>query len=57
MQGVPGAGAPRVPTREAGTVRRTIQVERVLAAWASFVLVGLKQSMNEIRLITFLCEI
>ena len=40
MQGVPGAGTPGVPTREAGTVRRTIQVERVLAARTSFVLVG-----------------
>ena len=39
MQGVPGAGTPGVPTREAGTVCRTIQVERVLAARASFVLV------------------
>ena len=50
MQGVPGAGTPGVPTREAGAVRGTIQVERVLTARASFVLVKVKQSMNEIDL-------
>ena len=40
VQRVLGAGTPGVPPREAGTVRRTIQVERVLAARTSFVLVG-----------------